>query len=214
MTSIWKQIRKSFPKKILPLPTGVKNVFGKVIINQEEKKQVILEHFRHTMRKRPAQEEVKSVIKSIEALYKKRILSAQSVKSPPFRMTNLETILKSLMVGKSRYPEDMVCEIFKDGVIVIDLKESILMMFNKMKQQTTFPECMKTATITTLHEKKCKLDMNTWRGSFVTSELKAFLIKLLHVRTYQKVAHVMSDSQIVAQKKCEKSFICFKFQNK
>ena len=154
MSNVWKQMRKSYPKKVRPLPTGVKNVSGKVITNPEEKKKVILEHFRHRMRKRPAQDDVKNVIKNKEALYRKRTLAAQNVKSPPFQMTELETILKSLMVGKSRDPEYMVCDIFNEGVIGDDLKESILMMFNKMKQQTTIPECMKTATITMLHKKK------------------------------------------------------------
>ena len=95
----------------------------------------------------------------------------------------------------------MVCDILKEGVIGDDLKESIIMMFNKMKQQSTIPECMKTATITMLQKKKCKLDINNWRGIFVTSVLRTILMKLLHVRTYQKVAHNMSDSQIGAQKR-------------
>ena len=53
VTNIWRQFKKAYPKKAKPLPTGVLNVEGKIITNPEEKKKVILEHFRHRMRKRP-----------------------------------------------------------------------------------------------------------------------------------------------------------------
>ena len=52
-TTMWKQMRKSFPKKLKPLPCGVKNIEGKLITNPKEKEKVILEHFTHRMRKRP-----------------------------------------------------------------------------------------------------------------------------------------------------------------
>ena len=32
-TNIWKQMKKAFPKQTKPLPTGVKNVEGKIITN-------------------------------------------------------------------------------------------------------------------------------------------------------------------------------------
>ena len=51
---IWKQMRKLYPKKVKPLPTGLKNLENKVITNPKEKKHVIIEHFTHRMRKRPS----------------------------------------------------------------------------------------------------------------------------------------------------------------
>ena len=52
-TTMWKQMRKSYPKKFKPLPCGVTNIEGKLITNPKEKEKVILEHFTHRMRKRP-----------------------------------------------------------------------------------------------------------------------------------------------------------------
>ena len=63
------------------------------------------------------------------------------------------------------------------------------------------PDCMKTANITMLHKKKSKLDLNNWRGIFVTGVLRTILMKMLHERTYTKVAQSMTDSQIGAQKR-------------
>ena len=37
-SNIWRQMRKSFPKKTKPFPTGVKNVEEKVITHPKEKK--------------------------------------------------------------------------------------------------------------------------------------------------------------------------------
>ena len=52
-TNIWKEMKKAFPKKVKPLPTGVRNKAHKVITNPNEKKSVILDHFEHRMRERP-----------------------------------------------------------------------------------------------------------------------------------------------------------------
>ena len=51
-TNIWKQMRKSFPKKNKQIPTGVKNIEGKLITTPNEKKSIILDHFIHRMRKK------------------------------------------------------------------------------------------------------------------------------------------------------------------
>ena len=51
-TNVWKEFRKAYPKKIRPVPTGVKNIIGKVITNAMEKKDITFQHFGHRMRKR------------------------------------------------------------------------------------------------------------------------------------------------------------------
>ena len=105
-----------------------------------------------------------------------------------------------LIIGKSRDPEYLVREIFKEGVIGDDLKLSILLMMNKMKEQIAVPDSLKSANITMLHKKQCKLDLKNWRGIFVTSVLRTILMKLLHERSYKTVSESMTDSQIGAQK--------------
>ena len=95
----------------------------------------------------------------------------------------------------------MVRDIFKEGVVGNNLKMSILILFNKIKEQMCIPDCMKTANITMLHKKKSKLDLNNWRGIFVTGVLRTILMKMLHERTYTKVAQSMTNSQIGALKR-------------
>ena len=162
VTNIWRQFKKAYPTKTKPLPTGVQNVEGKIITNPKEKQKVILEHFTHRMRKRPVKQEVMEILNKSEELFRKRVENAKTVKNCPFEMKELEDMLKCMKLGKSRDPENLVRDIFKEGVIGSDLKMSILMMVNRIKEQTAVPECMKTAHITMLHKKKNKLDLYNW----------------------------------------------------
>ena len=67
-------------------------------------------------------------------------------------------------------------------------------MFNEMKHEMKVPECLRKANITILHKKNDKVDLNNWRGIFVTSVLRAILMKLIYGQTYQIVDTHMSDA--------------------
>ena len=199
-TNVWTETRKVFPKNSKLLPTGVMNIKGKVITNPKEKKTVTLEHFKHRMRKRSVKEEVKEIEVLNNKLFAKRLSNAKENISPPFEMKELDFVLKTLKSGKSKDPENYVSELFKEGAIGSDLKKSILMMINRMKHEMIIPECLRTAHITILHKRSSKLDLNNWRGIFVCSILRKILMKMVHERTYEKVARNMSDSQIGAKR--------------
>ena len=49
-------------------------------------------------------------------------------------MKEIKITLKNLTIGKSRDPDNIVCEIFKEGVIGDDLKISVLLMMNKLEK--------------------------------------------------------------------------------
>ena len=57
------------------------------------------------------------------------------MKSPAFELKELEDISKSIKLGKSRDPDNLVRDIFKEGVIRQTRKISMLLMFNKIKEQ-------------------------------------------------------------------------------
>ena len=115
-------------------------------------------------------------------------------------MKELDKVLKSLKKGKGKDPNNYVCELFKEGVVGSDLKVSLLLMMNKIKEDITVPECLRKANITILHKKGSKLDLNNWRGLFVCSVIRTILMKLIHDRTYETVTYNMTDAQIGARK--------------
>ena len=64
------------------------------------------------MRKRPVKEDVKNIIDLNEMLFEQQIVNVRSVKSSPFSMEDLTTILKNITLGKSRDPDNLVDDIF------------------------------------------------------------------------------------------------------
>ena len=86
-------------------------------------------------------------------------------------------MLKSLKSGKSKDPNCYICELFGEGVIGTDLKNSLLLMMNRMKNMISIPHCLKSANLTVLHKKKSNLDLNNYRGIFVSSVLRTVLMK-------------------------------------
>ena len=131
--NIWKEMRKSFPKKCNLIPTGVMNMEGKLITNPSEKKSVTLNHFENRMRKRKVKEEVEDLIKTEESVFRKRIREAEKNVSTPFEMEELDKVLKNLKTGKCKDPDNFIFDLFKDGVSGSDLIKSILMLVNKIK---------------------------------------------------------------------------------
>ena len=174
-TNVWKQFQKAYPKKLKPIPTGIKNINKKVITNPEEKKEVTIKHFEHRMRTRPRHQETKEIGQIQEETLKLCIEDSKRNKSLPFSMIELEKVLKKLKSGKSKDFKGNISELFKEGVIGNNLKESLLMMFNQMKYEMAIPECLRTAHVTILHKKNCRTDLNNWRGIFCVQCSKKYL---------------------------------------
>ena len=133
-------------------------------------------------------------------LFENRLERSKLNKSEPFSMLELDTVLNSLKMGKCRYPNNYVSELFKKDVIGDDLKISILLMMNRVKKELKIPQCLNRANITILHKKDCKLDLINWRGIFVCSLLRNILMKPIYERTYNIVSSSMTDAQIGARK--------------
>ena len=54
-----------------------------------------------------------------------------------------------------------------------NLKDSLLMMFNSMKDNMFIPDCLRTAHVTIIHEKNCRTDLSNCKGIFVCSVLRS-----------------------------------------
>ena len=59
-----------------------------------------------------------------------------------------------------------------------------------MKNDIFIPECLRTAHVTIIQKKNCRLDLKNWRGIFVCSVLRTMLMKLIYERIYEKVDKV------------------------
>ena len=69
-------------------------------------------------------------------------------------MNDLINVLKSLKNGKCRDPEGMIRKIFKEEVIGEDLKISLLMLLNIIKETGIIPPFMRVTNICAIYKGK------------------------------------------------------------
>ena len=83
---------------------------------------------------------------------------AQSQKSFDWTMEDLEKALNDLKRNKSRDHEGFVNEIFKLDVIGDVFKNSLLIMFNKLKKEQMIPSFINFSNIITVPKKGLRLE--------------------------------------------------------
>ena len=91
--------------------------------------------------------------------------------SSEWTMADLESALANLKRNKSRDPEGLINELFKTDVIGLNLKNSLLIMFKKLKQQNMIPILMNIANITTVPKQGSRLELKNERGIFGVSRV-------------------------------------------
>ena len=122
-------------------------------------------------------------------------------KRPDLEMKDRKNTLKTLKDGKCQDPAGFVNEIFKLENIGNNLKESILLLLNKIKQGSEIPEFMEDVNVHTVYKNKgSKTDFDSHRGLFILSVLRTIKDKMIHSDIYEKVHDSMSDSQVGATK--------------
>ena len=75
---------------------------------------------------------------------------AENTPSAPWTMADLDRALSCLKNNKSRDHAGYSNELFKSGVIGSDIKNSLLLMFNRLKFEKLIPSFMRYANITTV----------------------------------------------------------------
>ena len=125
---IWKLKKRIFPKHCKSLPVSKKDAKGRI-----ELKSLYLQTYKHRLRHRPIAKDLRNLKNLKEKLFKKRLKLSKLRKSPKWNKKELETVLKKLKKNKSRDPHGMVNDIFKTGVIGKDLQDSLLLLFNRIK---------------------------------------------------------------------------------
>ena len=202
VNGMWGLKRKIFPKNVEQLPTAKKNVENRIISSQNELKKLYLDTFKHRLRHRPMNNDLKYLETIKEELCKRRLVYASLNKSEKWDKIKLHKILSSLKKNKSRDAQGLINEIFKPSVAGADLENSLLQMFNKMKDEISFPEFMKFVNIVCIYKGKGeKMDLENDRGIFIVNVLKSIFMKMVWSDIYDTLDENMSDSNIGGRKK-------------
>ena len=137
---MWKLKNKYFPKKSSSLPVAKANEDDQIITNKNELKHLYLKHYSHRMRSRPIKSDLKTFKSETEESFSKVLEKTKLDKSPDWTSEELEKVLKNLKLRQSQDMRGYTNELFHMKNIGDDLKESILIICNKMKQSLIIPK--------------------------------------------------------------------------
>ena len=116
-------------------------------------------------------------------------------------MKDLDLAISLLKINKSRDPFGLIGEIFKPKVCGLNLKLSLLMLFNKIKRSQYIPWFFRFSNITTFWKKQGdKMKLKFHRGIFLITVFKYILMKLIYQRKYPIIDSNMSDSNVGGRK--------------
>ena len=164
-------------------------------------RQLYLDTYTDRLRSREIKPELKELYDLKCHLWKLRFEALKANQSRPWSMQDLDKVLKKLKTNKTRDPHGLINEIFKPGVIGLDLKLAILNLFSGIKLEFFLPNFLQFANITTICKKKgSRQDLNNDRGIFVVSVLRMILDSLIYEEKYPEVVKNMSNSNIGARK--------------
>ena len=201
MQEMWKLMKRIWPIEAPTKPTAKRNKRGKIVSSSNEIKQVLAKEYKDRLRSRPARPDLVAMKKRKRIIFKMKIKLAESRKSKPWTMIELENALSNLKNNKSRDFEGLINEIFKINVIGVDLKNSLLIMFNKLKCKKMIPNFMRFANITTVPKKGSRIEPKNERGIFRISVLRYILMRMIYNMKYPAIDALMSDCQMGARKK-------------
>ena len=197
---VWKKINKLWPKFAPTLPAAKKDHDGKIVSDPKDLKNLLAKEYKERLRTRPVRYDLKDLEKRKKSIFQFKMSLAKSKTSEVWTMLDLEGALGDLKNNKSRDDEGLINEIFKIGVIGEDLKKSLLLMFNRIKEEQLIPLFMNYANITTVPKKGSKLLLENERGIFRVSVLRSILMRMIYNEKYDEIDSKMSDCQMGGRK--------------
>ena len=198
---MWRQMRKLFPKVLATPPSGIKDHMGKIITKTSIVKQIVIRKYQQRLRKRPANPEIKELMRIKEENARRVIQIARQVKTTNWSKNDLLIVLKKLKNGKCRDPGGIINEIFKPNLIGSDLQEALLDLFNQCKNEMKIPDFMQLANISNIWKKKGdKMDIDSYRGIFIVNIFRSLILRLIYQDKMKTIDSHITDFQIGGRK--------------
>ena len=200
ITEMWKLKKTIWPNKKESLPTGKFNNQGQIVTDPEELKDLYLNEFKERLRIRPSHPDFIEIHKIKESIFIQNMDKAKAKVTSDWTMKDLEQVLTEIRKGKSRDTEGISREIFHNTVIGNNLKLSLLIMFNKLKNEGKVPLFMKEAIISPIPKKGSQFQLKNERGIFIVNSVRGILMKMIYNSKYEVIDKHMSESNIGSRK--------------
>ena len=199
--NVWKLKNKFFPKIKQPVPVAKINLEGQIITNTEALKKLHINHFVHRMRSRPIIPGFENHQKNIEDNFEDILKITKTNIFPDWNLNDLNKVLKSLKKNQSQDTMQFANEIFVYQNIGSDLKNSILLLCNKIKNNISIPSFMNSIFISAIpKKKKSPLNLENQRGIFLVPKIRSILVKLIYNSIIGVIEDNLTSSNIGARK--------------
>ena len=145
---LWKIMKRKFPKTESVIPVGKRDRRGNIITNHMGLKHMYLKTYVDRLRSRPMREDFEELKQLKKILFELRLKLCKTRKTRPWEIIDLEAAIKDLKKDKARDPNGWVNELFMNKVARVNLKLSMLKLFNRMKIENYYPDFMRKADVT------------------------------------------------------------------
>ena len=200
--SLWNFKKDIFPKCTDP-PTAMKDpLSGNLLTTDEKIQEAAVNVYKKRLENRPIKDDLKHIKDAKEMLCDKLLKLAGSQKTPPWKLKDLEKVLKYLKKQKSRDPLGLANEIFRPEVAGDDLKLAVLKLMNRIKDDQKYPECLELCNISSIWKKKgSRNDFDCYRGIFRVTIFRSILDRLIYNDEYNNIDGNLTDCNVGARKK-------------
>ena len=177
---LWDLKKNIFPKSREP-PTAMKHPqTGNILTTDDKINEVAVDCFSERLECAPIKKELEHIKDAKEILCDKLIKVAQTNRTPPWTMRDLNIVLKNLKKQKSRDPYGLANDIFRPEVAGEDLKLAILKLMNKIKEEQIYPKCLELCNISSLWKRKGnRNDFENYRGIFRVTIFRSILDRII-----------------------------------
>ena len=197
---LWKLRKKLFPRTREP-PTAMLDKMGNLITASEAIEGIALDTFKDRLKNKNIRNGLEKVKSYKENLCIKRLEKAKNSKTEPWKIKDLESVLKYLKRNKSKDPFGYANELFDLKVAGEDLKQAILILMNRIKSEQVYPKVLEVCDITPIFKRRGnRNDFSNYRGIFRVSVLRSILDRLIYNDEYYNIDHNLTDCNVGARK--------------
>ena len=113
LNQVWKTMKRLCPKNQTKIPIAKKNRRGKIISEPDKLKELLVKEYKFRLRARPARPDLENLENRKTKLFKLKLKLASKTRSKLWTKSDLDEALRSLKTNRSRDPEGLINEIFK-----------------------------------------------------------------------------------------------------
>ena len=182
-------------------PSAKLNKKGKLVTDKGKLKQLYVDNYTERLSHRKVHPGYETLFQLKMYLYDLRLESSRKIKSSDWSSEDINKVLKSLKTGKSGDYFGLIYEIFKPDCISNDLRKSLRVLCNAIKNQLQIPKCVTFTDITSFYKNKGdRNDLENDRGIFGVGKVQSIIEKLIYDDIYDIVDPNMSDCKVGARK--------------